>query len=145
MTGFFVLVIRLPRRSTLTDTLFPDTTLFRSWIYCGAYPAEGHNQTRAREADGPDGPGTHLGWAFAWPANRRMLYNRAAADPDGKPWSERKRLTWWDEAQARWPSYDSVDFEPDKRPDYRHDWRKQPRSEEHTSEIQSLMRNSYAV
>src|SRR3546814_10073059 len=67
------------------------STACGSWIYCGAYPAEGHNQTRAREADGPDGPGTHLGWAFAWPANRRMLYNRAAADPDGKPWSERKR------------------------------------------------------
>src|SRR3546814_9769169 len=100
-----------------------------------------------------------------------MLYNRAAADPDGKPWSERKRLTWWDEAQARWQSYDSVDFEPDKRPDYRPDWRKKPvgmaalrgdepfimmpdgrgaifspsRSEEHTSELQSLMRISYAV
>src|SRR3546814_16512038 len=55
-----------------------------------------------------------------------MLYNRAAADPDGKPWSERKRLTWWDEAQARWQSYDSVDFEPDKRPDYRPAWRKKP-------------------
>lgn len=102
------------------------STACGSWLYCGAYPAEERNQTRAREADGPDGPGTHLGWAFAWPANRRMLYNRASADPHGKPWSERKRLTWWDEGKGRWESCDSIDFEPDKRPDYRPDWSREP-------------------
>ena len=37
-------------------------------------------------------PGSHLGWGFAWPANRRILYNRASARPDGTPWSERKKL-----------------------------------------------------
>ena len=36
-------------------------------------------------------------WGWAWPANRRMLYNRASADPDGEPWSERKRYVWWDD------------------------------------------------
>ena len=36
-------------------------------------------------------------WGWAWPANRRILYNRASADPDGQPWSERKALIWWDE------------------------------------------------
>ncbi len=41
-----------------------------------------------------------LDWGFAWPANRRMLYNRASADPDGKPWSERKKYVWWN-AEAR--------------------------------------------
>ncbi len=38
------------------------------------------------------------GWGFAWPANRRILYNRASADLQGKPWSERKKLIWWDAA-----------------------------------------------
>jgi formate dehydrogenase major subunit len=46
------------------------------WIYTGAYPANDHNKTRDRRPDGPDGPGTHLDWAFAWPSNRRVMYNR---------------------------------------------------------------------
>ena len=58
-------------------------------------------------------------WAWAWPANRRMLYNRASADPDGKPWSERKKYLWWDEAAGRWAGPDVPDFPLDKRPDYR--------------------------
>src|SRR3546814_3781993 len=87
------------------------STACGSWIYCGAYPAEGHNQTRAREADGPDGPGTHLGWAFAWPANRRMLYNRAAADPAGKPWSERKRLPRSEEQTSELPSLMRITYD----------------------------------
>lgn len=96
------------------------------WLYTGAFPEAGHNQTRSRRPDGPDGPGTHLGWAFAWPANRRTLYNRASADLQGRPWSERKRLTWWDEEQGRWVGPDEVDFEPEKRPDYRPDWDTNP-------------------
>ena len=96
------------------------------WIYSGVFPRNDHNQTRSRRADGPDGPGTHLDWAFAWPANRRMLYNRAAADPDGEPWSERKRYTWWDEAKGEWGCLDALDFEPKKAPSYTPDWSKHP-------------------
>ena len=40
-------------------------------------------------------------WGWAWPANRRILYNRASADPDGKPWSERKAYVWWDAEASR--------------------------------------------
>ena len=54
------------------------------WTYTGVFPTDDHNRARSRRPDGPDGPGTHLGWGFAWPANRRTLYNRAAADPAGK-------------------------------------------------------------
>ena len=82
---------------------------------------------RARTPDGPDGNGTHQGWAFAWPDNRRTLYNRASADPHGRPWSERKHLVWWDEDQAKWTGNDTPDFVPTKRPDMRPDWDKQPR------------------
>jgi formate dehydrogenase major subunit len=58
-------------------------------------------------------------WGFAWPANRRILYNRASADPEGKPWSERKKYMYWDEQNKRWAGPDVPDFEPTKAPDYR--------------------------
>ncbi len=96
------------------------------WTYAGVFPRDDHNQARSRRPDGPDGPGTHLGWGFAWPSNRRTIYNRAAADPEGRPWSERKKLVWWDAERQRWQGYDVVDFEPEKRPDYEPDWAKRP-------------------
>jgi formate dehydrogenase major subunit len=97
-----------------------------AWLYCGIYPDEDHNKARSREPDGPNGPGTHLNWAFAWPANRRNMYNRASADAHGRPWSERKKLMWWDAAEGKWKGADSLDFEPNKPPDYEPDWSKKP-------------------
>ena len=102
------------------------STACGGWMYCGIYPADGHNLARSRTPDGPGGPGSHLGWAFAWPSNRRTLYNRASADPDGQPWSERKRMIWWSEAEGKWTGTDVPDFEETKRPDYRPDWSKRP-------------------
>jgi formate dehydrogenase major subunit len=58
-------------------------------------------------------------WGWAWPANRRILYNRASADPSGKPWSDRKAYVWWDEEHGTWTGHDVPDFEASKRPDYR--------------------------
>ena len=86
------------------------------WIYCGAYANE-VNQT-ARRKPGQDQTWVAPEWAWAWPLNRRILYNRASADPEGRPWSERKRLVWWDEEAERWTGHDIPDFEATKRPDY---------------------------
>ncbi len=102
------------------------STACGGWMYSGIYPADGHNVARSRIPDAPDGPGSHLGWAFSWPANRRTLYNRASADPAGKPWSERKRMIWWDEAAGKWTGTDVPDFIATTRPDYRPDWSTHP-------------------
>ncbi|MGH2509874.1 MAG: molybdopterin dinucleotide binding domain-containing protein, partial [Ktedonobacteraceae bacterium] len=61
---------------------------------------------------------TFLQWGFSWPANRRILYNRASADPDGKPWSERKKYVWWDTQEKKWTGFDVPDFPLTKAPDY---------------------------
>jgi formate dehydrogenase major subunit len=90
------------------------------WIYSGVF-ADGVNQARRRDPGDVDAAGGWVSpeWGWAWPANRRMLYNRASADPAGRPWSERKRYVWWDGQQSRWTGYDVPDFPADKRPDYR--------------------------
>jgi formate dehydrogenase major subunit len=86
------------------------------WIYSGCY-ANGVNQP-ARRKPGREQSWVAPEWGWAWPANRRILYNRASADPDGRPWSERKALVWWDGEQGKWTGHDVPDFVPDKAPDY---------------------------
>jgi formate dehydrogenase major subunit len=105
------------------------STTCASWIYCGCFPAWDQNLTARREPDPPGVPGAHLKWGWAWPANRRVLYNRASADLDGNPWSERKRWVWWDPdfvnppdpktgpvPRGKWVGYDVPDFAPTKAP-----------------------------
>jgi formate dehydrogenase major subunit len=92
------------------------TTACGCWIYSGVFPEPGRNRARERKVtSNPVQPE----WGFAWPHNRRILYNRASADPDGRPWSERKKLVWWDAGARRWVGDDDPDFEPEKAPDYR--------------------------
>jgi formate dehydrogenase major subunit len=102
------------------------STASGGWMYCGIYPREGHNLARSRKPDKPGEGGSHAGWAYAWPSNRRTLYNRASADPAGKPWSDRKKMVWWDDAAGKWTGTDIPDFVPTKRPDERPDWSKHP-------------------
>jgi formate dehydrogenase major subunit len=97
--------------------LKPDgSTRCGCWIYCGVY-ADEVNQARRRkphwEQDlvAPE-------WGWVWPANRRILYNRASAAPDGTPWSERKKYVWWDAERQRWTGPDVPDFVPDRAPDF---------------------------
>ncbi|MBV8941026.1 MAG: molybdopterin-dependent oxidoreductase, partial [Solirubrobacterales bacterium] len=105
---------------SFTDLRSDGSTACGVWIYCGVYE-DGVNQARRRDPGDITGSGGTVSpeWAWAWPANRRILYNRASADPDGKPWSERKKYVWWDSQRARWTGYDVPDFPEDKRPDYR--------------------------
>jgi len=92
------------------------TTACGCWIYCGVF-ADDVNLAARRKPHWEQNY-TALEWAWSWPANRRLLYNRASADPDGKPWSERKQLVWWDEKQQKWTGTDTPDFDEQKPPDY---------------------------
>jgi formate dehydrogenase major subunit len=85
------------------------------WIYSGVF--DGTNKANARDAHGRYGHG----WGYAWPLDRRILYNRASARPDGAPWSERKALVWWDAETREWVGHDVPDFTRGKAPDYRPD------------------------
>ena len=92
------------------------TTACGGWIYSGIFPSYDRNRARERKTGvNPLQPD----WAYAWPNNRRVMYNRASADADGKPWSERKKLIWWSDADEKWVGYDEPDFEPTKHPAYR--------------------------
>ena len=93
------------------------TTACGCWIYSGVFPDEKRNRARDRVRD-PENY-TNPNWGFAWPHNRHILYNRASADPEGKPWSEVKKYVWWDEQEAKWTGLDEPDFEPDKPPGYK--------------------------
>ena len=87
------------------------------WIYSGVY-ADEVNQARRRKPHWEQGA-YDPEWGWTWPLDRRVLYNRASADPQGRPWSERKALIWWDAHKGEWTGHDIPDFEKNKPPDYR--------------------------
>jgi len=90
------------------------STTCASWIYCGVLPAKDRNLAARKQPDPPGVVSAQLEWGWAWPANRRILYNRASADVQGRPWSERKKWVWWD--GAKWTGRDVPDFAPTKAP-----------------------------
>jgi formate dehydrogenase major subunit len=103
--------------STFAEMRDDGSTLGGCWIYTGVY-ADGVNQARRRKP-GREQSWVAPEWGWAWPLNRRILYNRASADPAGKPWSEQKAYVWWDEESGRWTGHDVPDFPVDKAPSYR--------------------------
>jgi formate dehydrogenase major subunit len=92
------------------------STLCGCWIYSGVY-ADGVNQANRRKPRDQQDE-TALEWGWAWPYNRRILYNRASADPSGRPWSARKAWVWWDADAGKWTGHDVPDFQPDKPPGF---------------------------
>jgi len=103
------------------------STACGAWIYTGVIPKEGKNNAARRQSDNWISPN----WGFAWPSNRHIIYNRASADPAGKPWSEKKTLIYWDPnadsgtkdvagnpIRGKWvaPSGENIDFMPTKAP-----------------------------
>jgi formate dehydrogenase major subunit len=106
--------------SSFTEMRTDGSTLGGCWIYTGVF-ADGVNQA-ARRKPGSEQSWVAPEWGWAWPANRRILYNRASADREGRPWSDRKAYIWWDPERGEageWTGYDVPDFEKTKPPSYR--------------------------
>ncbi len=102
--------------SSFTQLADDGSTACGCWIYCGCY-ADGVNQT-ARRKPGAEQSWVAPEWGWAWPANRRLLYNRASADPAGRPWSDRKAYVWWDARKGEWTGHDVADFPKTTPPDH---------------------------
>jgi formate dehydrogenase major subunit len=89
------------------------TTASGCWIYAGSFTEAGNMMARRDNAD-PDDTGMFPKWTFAWPANRRILYNRASADIDGKAWDPTRKIIEWD--GSKWAGYDVPDIPPTAKP-----------------------------
>jgi formate dehydrogenase major subunit len=90
------------------------TTACGNWLFCGSWTQAGNNMAR-RDPSDPSGLGLTPAWGWSWPANRRILYNRASADPAGKPWDPKRKLIWW--AGEKWAGNDVPDFKIDSKPE----------------------------
>jgi formate dehydrogenase major subunit len=89
------------------------TTASGCWIFCGAWGPTGNMMARRDNSD-PTGLGETLNWAFSWPANRRVLYNRASCDVNGKPFNPHRPLVYWN--GTAWVGADVPDFKVDEDP-----------------------------
>jgi formate dehydrogenase major subunit len=100
--------------TTFGDLKDDGSTTCASWIYSGVFPKPDLLKAAERKPDPTGGNTPNLGWGFSWPANRRLMYNRASARPDGTPWSERKKYIFWD--GEKWTGPDVPDFAAKKAP-----------------------------
>jgi formate dehydrogenase major subunit len=108
------------RLATFAKLKDDGTTTAGDWIYTGHYPESGN---LAKRRDGvqdpqkndPTGMGFYPKWAWSWPVNRRVLYNRASADPQGRPWDPSRPGIQWDAAAGKWVG-DVPDYPPDADP-----------------------------
>ena len=91
------------------------STACGNWLYAGSWTEAGPLSQR-RGTEDPSGLGIYPGWGWSWPANRRVMYNRASCNLDGKPWDPERRQVWWSEAAGKWVGNDVPDFKPDSAP-----------------------------
>jgi len=101
-----------PQLNRFAELKADGSTACGAWIYSGVFGRDGVNKANSRKSRDYLGHG----WGFSWPSDRRIIYNRASARPDGRPWSERKKLIWWD--SEKWTGIDVAGFVQGKPPDY---------------------------
>jgi formate dehydrogenase major subunit len=103
---------QLPGFAALKDD---GTTMCGNWIYSGMWTEAG-SQVQRRGTEDPSGLGVFPNWSWSWPANRRILYNRASCDVQGKPWDPDRKQIAWNESTGKWAGADVPDFKPDSHP-----------------------------
>jgi len=87
-----------------------------NWIYSGSWNKQGNMTARRDPSETSDqNLGQSANWGFAWPANRRILYNRASADMNGKPWDEKRAVLKW--LGDKWGGNDIPDMRPNAKPE----------------------------
>ncbi|AOV95614.1 formate dehydrogenase-N subunit alpha [Edwardsiella hoshinae] len=106
-TSGAVIVKKGQQLSSFAQLRDDGSTASGCWIFAGSWTEAG-NQMARRDNSDPSGLGNTLGWAWAWPLNRRILYNRASADPAGNPWDPKRELLHWD--GAKWVGIDIADY-----------------------------------
>lgn len=102
---------QMPNFALLQDD---GSTACGNWIYAGCFTQAGNMTARRDNAD-PSGLGVYPNWGFAWPANRRILYNRASADTAGKPWDASRPYLRWN--GSTWAGVDVPDMRPTAAPE----------------------------
>jgi formate dehydrogenase major subunit len=103
---------QLPGFAALKDD---GSTLCGNWLYSGSWTEAG-NQTARRGTEDPSNLGIYPNWAWSWPSNRRVMYNRASCDQEGRPWDAERRQVWWNESAGKWVGNDVPDFKVDSQP-----------------------------
>jgi len=113
----------IPGFGTIASAADPGTIACGNWLFSGYFvPTDDGNgavmpAVKRRGQKDPSPYGFYPYWGFTWPANRRIIYNRASARPDGTPWAENKKVIWWDADAGKWVGYDVPDFSATKAPD----------------------------
>jgi len=109
INGYFLRNKTIKGRLYTKGTLVPSfaflqadgSTSSGNWLYCQSYTGKGNMMARRGRKD-PSGIGLYLEWAWAWPVNRRIIYNRASVDKDGQPWDREHPVIRWDKAAKKW-------------------------------------------
>ncbi len=78
------------------------STCSGNWLYCGSYTEAGNKAARRNAMDAPNNIGLYPEWAWCWPVNRRIIYNRASVDLTGKPWDQDQWVIRWNESEKKW-------------------------------------------
>jgi len=102
INGYFLQDVEVKGKRYKKGTLVPSfaylqadgTTSSGNWLYCNSYTEKGNMAARRGKSD-PSGIGLYANWSWCWPVNRRILYNRASVDRNGKPWAPEKPVIWW--------------------------------------------------
>ena len=93
----------------IADLQADGSTSSGSWIYAGCFKG-GKNLTKRRDSKtDPSGLGMYPGFAWTWPGNMKILYNRASCDEKGQPFDKKNAVIWWDAEQKKWVGHDTPD------------------------------------